>query len=57
MQLMKGLDNLTCCHIDLLCLNSYINTGYYIIHFLDHFILLHFERSDILRMIDRLCTN
>ena len=40
MHLIKCLDNLTCCYIDLLWLNSYI-TGYYIIHYLEQFILLH----------------
>ena len=40
MHLMKCLDNLTCCYIDLVWLNSYI-TGYYIIHYLEQFILLH----------------
>ena len=39
MHLIKYLDNLTCCYIDLLRLNSY-NTGYYIVHLLEHFILL-----------------
>ena len=42
MHLIKCPDNLTCCYIDLLWLNSN-NTGYYIIHFLEQFILLHYN--------------
>ena len=49
MHLIKCLDNLTCCYIDLLWLNPYI-TGYYRIHFIEQFILLHYhmKRNDVI---------
>ena len=51
MHLIKCLDNLTCCYIDLPWLNSY-DTDYYIIHFLEQFILLHIQiRVEIINEI------